>query len=189
MRAPLKAVVLVLILCAPLVHAGQGQGQGYIGASVGGARTEGEISLISVDGSDLGFKLFGGYRFTPNFGLEAGYTDLGSVEARQGLVLVEAGVTGWTAEAVGVAPIGESFEVFAKGGLFFAATSIDSTGDLAPGLGQIPYSNTERNAEFTLGIGGAFKFKHLGIRAELEFFGSEVVDQVYLFSLGLEYRF
>ena len=185
MKTPLRVAVLVLILSAPLVHAGQG----YVGGSVGGARTEGEISLVSVDGSDLGFKLFGGYRFTENFGLEAGYADLGSVEARQGLVLVEAGVTGWTAEAVGIAPIGESFEVFAKAGLFFAATSIDSTGDIVPGLGQVPYSTTERDAQFTLGIGGAFKFKHLGIRAELEFFGNDFIDQVYLFSLGLEYRF
>jgi len=186
MRNPLRAVAaLVLALSAPLAHAGQG----YVGASAGGSRIEGEIDLIPLDGTEPGFKLFGGYRFTPHFGVEAGYADLGSAEAGQGVVNVQAEVTGWNAEAVGVAPVGERFEVFGKAGLFFAATALDSTGDLVPGVGQVPYSTTERDVDFTLGIGGAFKFKHLAIRAELEYFGSDALDQVYLISAGIEYRF
>lgn len=185
MKVSLGAIVLALILCAPLVHAEQG----YVGVSAGGSKIEGEIDLVPLEGTDVGFKLFGGYRFTGNFGLEAGYADLGSNDATQDPVTVKAAVAGWTAEAQGVAPVGERFEVFATAGLFLAETEIDSSGDVLPGVGATPRSTTERDVEFTLGVGGAFKFKHLAIRAELEYYSNESLDQVYLFSAGLEYRF
>jgi OOP family OmpA-OmpF porin len=179
MRAPSRAAFLVLVLFVPAVHAGQG----YVGAGVGGANVQAEIDLIPLDETALGFKLFGGYRFTDHFGLEFGYADFGSQEATQDTATLKTEISGWTAVGTGVAPIGERFELFGKAGLFFAATSIDSTG------GFEPFSRTERETELTLGAGGAFKLRRLAIRVELEYFGAEAVDSVYMLSAGLEYRF
>jgi len=170
---------LALVLCAPLAQAEQG----YVGGSIGGANVQAEIDLIPLDETTAGFKLFGGYRFTDHFGLEFGYADFGTQEAQMDTATLQTSVAGWTAEAMGVAPIGERFEIFGKAGMIFAATEIKSTGNIQP------YEENERMAEFTVGVGGAFKFKHLAIRAELEYFSNEQVDSIFLLSAGIEYRF
>ena len=179
MRTPLRASVLAMMLCAPLAHAGQG----YVGVSVGGANVQAEIDLISLDETTAGFKLFGGYRFTDHFGLEFGYVDFGTQEATMDTATLKTSIAGWTAVATGVAPMGERFELFGKAGLIISDTEIESTGNITP------YERSDQAAEFTLGVGGAYKLGHLAIRAELEFFSSEVVDQIYLLSVGIEYRF
>jgi len=179
MRTPLRACVLAMILCAPLVHAGQG----YVGVSAGGANVQAEIDLIPLDETTAGFKLFGGYRFTDHFGLEFGYADFGTQEATMDTANLETSIAGWTAVATGVAPIGERFEIFGKAGLIFSDTEIKSTGNITP------YERSDRSAEFTLGVGGAYKFEHLAIRAELEFFTNEEVDAIVMLSVGIEYRF
>lgn len=41
--------------------------------------TNGLITSGSVDGKDIAFKIFGGYMFNRNFGVEGAYVDLGEV--------------------------------------------------------------------------------------------------------------
>ena len=51
----------------------------YGGASIGAPRYENSVNGITGHGSGASGKLFGGYQFSPNFALEAGYADLGRI--------------------------------------------------------------------------------------------------------------
>lgn len=179
MRTLLRVAVLTSILWAPAVQAGQG----YAGASIGGANVQANIDLIPLDETEPGFKLFGGYRFTDHFGLEFGYADFGTQESTMDTATLETSIAGWTAVATGVLPAGERFEIFGKAGLIFSDTTIDSTGSGSP------RETSDRAAEFTVGVGGAYKLKHLAVRAELEYFSNDQVDRILLLSAGVEYRF
>jgi OOP family OmpA-OmpF porin len=154
-----------------------------VGLSAGAANVEAEIDLVALDDTDLGFKLFGGYRFTDHFGVELGYADFGEQSARDGEAQLTTEIAGWTAEAVGLAPVGERFEVFGKLGLIFAETDFFSSG------GFEPRGVSDRTAELAAGLGGAVRLGRLAVRVELEYFANDSVDRILLLSAGLEFRF
>jgi OmpA-OmpF porin, OOP family len=53
--------------------------QTYIGISGGATRYSADCdSAVRCDKSDMGLKLYGGYKFTPHLALEGGYASLGS---------------------------------------------------------------------------------------------------------------
>ena len=89
------------------------------------------ISLTgSCDDNDNGWKIFAGYQFTPNWGIEGAYVDLGEFTANytlQGDALVDsvpvsvfgtahgkATVDGFSLALTGTAPYSDNFAVFAK---------------------------------------------------------------------------
>lgn len=85
----MKKVILTLIASAATVGAAQAQtgvaGRPYVG--VGIASEEHDYSFGGVGGTNLNrdgwkasAKVFGGYEFTPNVGVEAGYTDMRSAD-------------------------------------------------------------------------------------------------------------
>ena len=116
--------------------AAAGHAAWYGGAALGitsygygvGSFDDGSITVGSVDDEDTGWKLFGGYRFVPVFGVEVGYVDLqndfdGSTTFRgtsdgSGTLYRPGGVSvdvsnpsGWYAAAVGRLPMmGAGFE-------------------------------------------------------------------------------
>lgn len=68
----------LLLALAGLGVASLVQAQAYVGLSVGEATTDISCTgTLSCDRSDTAWKLFGGYLFHPNFGLEASYRDSG----------------------------------------------------------------------------------------------------------------
>jgi len=80
------AIVLSVALSAPAAYAKEGKGA-YLGAGVGQASAGDYCSdnarapVISCEDDDTSFKVFGGYRFTPNIAFEAAYVDLGELHA------------------------------------------------------------------------------------------------------------
>jgi OmpA-OmpF porin, OOP family len=92
----------------------------------------------TLDDSDMSFSLFGGYRVSPNFALEAGYVDFGTAEYRGSGVVDPIGaqppfaatvaqdleLTGFTAAAVGTVPLGSAFDLHARLGVLFAKTDV-----------------------------------------------------------------
>ncbi|MHB1241067.1 MAG: hypothetical protein ACYC18_11270 [Gammaproteobacteria bacterium] len=75
------------LAATPLVRA-----EGYVGVNLGQSdwhASSGDLdaalagagvtAISSVDDTDFAYKLFAGYRFNPNFALEGGYVDLGSL--------------------------------------------------------------------------------------------------------------
>src|SRR5699024_9211619 len=58
----------------------------YAGAGVG----QSMVDEWFADDEDVGFQVFGGYQFTPYFGLEGAYTNFGEVDVTGGVGEVDA---------------------------------------------------------------------------------------------------
>ena len=189
----MKRLIGNLIVLSVSAFASVCLAQGYIGGSVGLTDADADCTgTTSCDNKDTGFKFFGGYMFTPNFGVEGAYFDLGKAKQSGvvppfGNVSAEFKASGFGIYAIGVAPI-DQFSVFGKVG--FASTKVKLSGTVA-GLGSASESETNTNVAWGLGAGYNFN-KNLGIRAEWERFRgefqSEKVD-VDLLSIGVKYTF
>jgi OOP family OmpA-OmpF porin len=190
-RRLLAAAVLGL---GALVAASQASAQGfYIGGSLGqsdaddGTVIPDLITSGTVDGSDSGFKFFGGYQFNQNLGLEIAYVDLGKAtySGTFGGAPVTGGsvdTTGLNTSVVGTVPVNPSFSVFGKIGLFaWEKKARDITGG-------VPFSGTQDDVDVSFGFGAAYHLnRNLSIRAEWEQF--EAVDSISLLSIGVAYKF
>jgi OOP family OmpA-OmpF porin len=172
-------VAASLLIAAPPAFAGA-----FVGASVLDTSVEvddADGSGNSFDGSDTGFKVYGGFDFAKFFRLEASYLDLGSPDEEVGGSDVQVDINAWDGFAVLVIPIGKHFEVFGKAGLVLWDTEAEISG-----VGSEDDSGTDA----AYGIGAAFKLgKRLAVRAEYEQFDVEDIDTLDALSLGLDIRF
>jgi len=187
-----NAVAGVVIGLGALTVAPLASAQGYFGASFGSTDAgngiaQGLITSGTVDGSDSGFKLFGGYQFSQNLALEVAYVDLGQTTYSGNFfgVPVTNGkieASGVNGSLVGTFPVNPSFSFFAKAGLFaWSADARDITGG-------IPFSASDDGVDISFGIGGAFHInRNLSLRAEWERY--DAIDDISLLSIGLAYRF
>jgi OOP family OmpA-OmpF porin len=189
----IKMFAATVLVLSGLVAASQASAQGfYMGGSVGksdfdDSNTTGLITSGTVDGKDTGFKIFGGYQFNQNFGVELAYVDLGkaSYSGFFGAAPVTGGTvktSGLNISAVGTLPLGSGFALFGKAGLFaWEAKANDVTGG-------VPFSEKKDGADLSLGIGASYDFtKNFAIRAEWERF--KAVGDIDLLSIGVVYKF
>ena len=112
MTKPLVSVAAAVVLSWAITqaaHAQDGSG-GYLGASLGDSDLDGN----GLDGSSS-YRFFGGYLFTPNLGVEVGYSDLGGFDARAGGTI---DVTGAYVAGVGSFAIADRFDLLGKVGAF-----------------------------------------------------------------------
>jgi OOP family OmpA-OmpF porin len=186
----------------------------YGGASFGQSKADideaGSSAALAADGfantgftsdeSDSGFKLFVGHRFNRNFAVEGSFVMLGEVSATTTVTnLTTPRATefrvewknGFSLAAIGIAPLGERFSVFGKGGFYYAKTSA-STSIQAFGSG----SESDSNAGPLLGAGLTFDVaRNVAVRAEWERFFDVGGDHTGgegdfdFMSLGLMFRF
>lgn len=177
--------------------------QGYIGASIGQSDFKIDCAgLTTCDTKDTGYKLFGGYMFTPNLGIEGGWVDLGKakgtgdvdVDTGEGIIVVPATAelksSGLFLAGIAAAPIG-SGSVFAKVGLSNLKSEVTVSA-----LGASDSTST-RHTDVFYGIGAGYNFtKNFGMRVEWERFRikysdgvEEFKDNVDLLSIGVTYRF
>ena len=184
--------VVLAMSCLLSAHA---FAQPYVGFSLGQADVGEELIVPElldpggrVDGKDGAFKLFGGYQFNRNFALEAAMVDLGDMTYSG--TFAGAPVTGGRVQnsglnlsAVGVLPLGQSFVVFGKVGMFlWYSEATDVTG------GAFFYSE-EDGADLSVGLGASIALgQRVSLRAEWERFDMSNVD-VDLVTLGFAYRF
>ena len=171
----------------------QASAQGVLGGSIGQGDIDEEVAsgLItsgSVDGKDTAWKLFGGYMFSPNLGIEGAYVNLGEVSYSgeffgSPVTGGKVEITGFTIAALGNLPINEQFSVFGKLGLFvWEAEASDITGGL-------PFSDKADGTDLMFGVGLGYQFsRNLGVRAEYEMFAADEAD-AGLVSIGIVWRF
>ena len=110
----------LLVVCgvfAASVAQAQVEGSGgYFGLSAGQVMVQDYcdndpgVTITSCDDEDTGYRIFGGYKFNKNFALEGAYVNLGNYPA-SGIFIgtpfsVEVEITGLTAQAVGMVPMG-----------------------------------------------------------------------------------
>ena len=186
----LAASALALSGALAATHA---SAQAFIGGSIGQSDMDEEIAagLITsgtVDAKDTGYKIFGGYMFNRNFGIEGAYVNLGEVSYSGDFFgsPVTGGkveVSGFNISALGAVPINEQFSVFGKIGLLlWDAEASDTTGG-------VPFSAKEDGTDISFGIGVNYDFtRNLGVRAEWEVFKTDEADATLL-SIGVVWKF
>ena len=186
----------------------------YVGAGAGYSRVKfndnafavagATASSLSKDESDTGFKLFGGYQFNQNIGVELGYVDLGRFNATRTVTAPAAGTvatnirtSGGFLDLVGTLPLQNNFSLLGKVGAIYSETkaSLATTGAVAlvAGVNRNPKEN---ETNFKLGLGAQYDFtKTVGLRAEWERFfklgktNTTGEGDVDLYSLNLIIRF
>jgi len=187
-RAPI-ALTLALFSALPL----SAFAQAYVGVGLGQSDAHIDCSgTTSCKKTDTAAKVFGGYMFTPNVGLEAAYYDQGkatltATDPELGNLRGEFKGDGVGVYALGVLPFGDA-SVFVRLGVVSANITGTAT---ASSLGSASLS--ERHSDLAVGLGAGYKISSmLGARLEYErvrvkFQGTD--NNVDLFTLSLLYSF
>ena len=205
---------VALLLAWPVAHAQTGPEGFYLGGGIAevwatdlnqgainvAVQSQGlGIRTTCADDSTTGWRLFGGYRFNGNFALEAGYSWLGRYDF-QGQVIEDPGTVqgtfkarDWSLSLLGIAPVQEGLDLFAKFGVGRWKTSLSASGTFS-GRG-VQGSDASGTAPIA-GLGGQMQINLAWqARAECERFfrvgsasgtGQTALD---VCSLNLLYRF
>lgn len=182
----------IAIAAAALMLSSAAFAQGYAGAAGGAAKLDFDCSgTTTCDTTSAGWKLFGGYKFSPNWGVEVNYFDFGKATATlgTGTGILSGDVKG-TALGAGVAffaPFAPQWYGVARLGV--ASTKAKITGSFGGFSGSD--SETSTNAYYGLGLGYAMS-KNLSIEGAIDFsrfkYAGESVD-ARLASIGLSFSF
>mgnify|MGYP001267342791 CR=1 FL=1 len=183
----------------------------YIGAAFGHAKTGADLDLAdglrsegftvistNTDDTDVGFKVFAGYQFNPNFAIEASYLNFGEFESNAQTVVLgeplavnsDISVEGFGFALVGKLPIQNGFSVYGKLGLVAWDADIDVRTDTL--IGDISFSDGEDGIDPFYGVGAEYEIDQLILRAEFERYDlSEGGDdfEIDLISASIGYRF
>jgi OOP family OmpA-OmpF porin len=191
-RIAVFATTLALALVAtPAVLANGfyvGGAFGQTSADIDGASMQGFGSSVDVDDTDTGYKLFGGYNFMKHFSVEAGYVDVGesSIDATAGTLTssMTAEADGFSASAVGILPIGERFNVFAKYGFYQWDAEVTAS---MTGLGSFSASDDGTDPTYGLGFGWNVS-ERSNLRFEADRYELDTLD-VDTYTVGYAFSF
>jgi OOP family OmpA-OmpF porin len=167
---------------------GTGQGHASVG-SVTGTITSvtPNIVVTGTEGktSDTAFKLYFGYQYTPNWGIEAGYNDLGNnfsarITATDGSTTVvgdaSSKIDNWYIAATGTLPLANGLSLLGKVG---AARSSVRGKDLCSGTLCVSL-DTSRRTSLLVGVGTEYAFsKQWAARLEYEDYGKSSADDIW----------
>ena len=145
-RLGLTTLAALWLMAATAVQADTQPGF-YAGVGIGNASAEDDVS--GFDGSDTGFKLFGGYSFNDNFAVELAYLDGGAPDDRFGNINVELEVSGLNASAVGRLPVSNTVSLFGK--LGFASYDVEATAS----SGGLSASEDDSDTALSYGVGAS----------------------------------
>lgn len=197
MRSRMRATALLLCLNFGLVTAAQAAEPGWYLVGFGGESSAGGLSQTQVDDnlaaifgsvglevvdasstlddSDTGFGLIGGYQMNDYLAFEFGYVDLGSISYRAtGTVtdgveqaaaeaILESEADGPVVSVLGILPIGDRFSVFGRAGLSLmnakgsARLTVDGISDRA--------SQSSQKSDLMFGAGMEYALtRHFAVR-------------------------
>jgi opacity protein-like surface antigen len=167
----MKAFAALALLTATVAVPAMAQTNWYAGVGVG----RGNLNVSGTDLTGLGnaqvedngtvWGLDLGYRFHPNFALEAGYYDLGKYDfsGRAGAVNVtgNAKLESYSISLVATAPLGEQFDLYGRVGYAHSKFKFSATGPINSAFAA------DTQDEATYGIGGHWWFnRQVGLYAE-----------------------
>ena len=197
MKKTLFAAVATTLLAASPAFAADDTGF-YVGAGVGNFAANSDLIYNGKDwdGSDFGYKVFGGYQFMKWLAAEAEYVDGGEPDDNfnspafpDDRLKASVGITGFVGSAVGIWPIGESFNLFGK--LGFIYWDADGSAKIRDEVGTIVKTSVgEDGTDFAWGVGGTWNFTEtFGVRAEYQGFELSNFDSVDFASASIIWRF
>jgi OOP family OmpA-OmpF porin len=186
--ATLLAAALVAA-AGPVAAQGQSDAGWYIGGAYGMTSFDLDTTGItnpSLDDSDSGFKIYGGFQFNKHLGAEVGYVDFGKASISGSLSGIpftgNIDVTAFTFAGVGTLPLNESFALFGKVGLW----TWDATANVSA-LGSAG-SADDSGTDVFFGVGARYNLnKNFALTLEVEMYDSD--DSVTMTSLGVRYQF
>ena len=166
--------------------------QSYFGIGIGGAHG----SIPSLNTTVLGipvtasaektnetsYKLYGGYQFTPNWGLEVGYDDLGnkySVAGSLGGTPYNATykMDNWYVAATGTLPLQGGFSLLAKLGV--SAKKV-AGGQICSGATCASFAADDSKTDVMVGVGAQYTFmNNWAARLEYENYGKMSGDDIW----------
>jgi OOP family OmpA-OmpF porin len=164
-RLLVAAALGALWACGAAAQASAPENGWYLG---GGIRP----ALPQIEDTDIGYRHFGGYRFSRRWGVELGYSDLGrGSEGEHGLFEAQklgAQTSAWTLAGTGVLPLGNAFSI--QGRLGVSLTTPDAT-LMAPGSG-IGSAFPRHRPTVLWGFGGQYDLTgSVGLRVDYNNFG------------------
>ena len=172
--------LLIAVAIAGACAAAPASAQWYIGGGVGAAQAKlGSFSPAAgatANGNssrDTSWKIYGGYQFTPNWGLEAQYTDLGKYDYTVTAGAVSASgsykAQQWSIAGTGTLPLSNNFYLMAKLGISSNHVSGSNACGAIVGCTSVSGGN---KTDLLAGLGVGYNFnKNWGIRFEYENFG------------------
>ena len=131
----------------------------YLGAGVGLATHDGceECDSTKITGTELGFKVLGGYQFHTNGAVEATWHYFGKAETTEDSTHESYGAS---LALLGILPLNPSTDVFFKAGAFFGRIEDESSSSIVDSSGFSPI----------VGLGVNFHFADsLIVRGEVEY--------------------
>lgn len=177
----------------------------YLGAGIGHAMLDNSTLDdlddlgFDTDDNDIGYKLFAGYQFNPNFAVEASYLDFGDFTADltvtngtdTGTADAKASVDGFGFAVLGKLPIQGPFSLYGKLGLI--AWDGEATGTARVNGNLVAHERESADdIDPFYGVGAEYIVNQLVIRAEYERYDlSESGEdfEIDLISGSLGYRF
>jgi len=178
MKKVIAGSILLVALAASPAFADKGFSAG---ASLGYSNITIGDSGVNADFNDFGYKVFGNYMFTDNWGVEGSWLDFGNLSENIGGVDAEINADGFDLFAVGSFPVSDKVDLFGKAGFISwdASTKLDGVD-----------AGSDDGNDLALGFGGRLKTSNnFGLRAEYEWFDIQDTDSAWLLSVGFEYSF
>lgn len=138
------AIAVLAAAAAPMAAHAQGS---YVGAGLGYAEQKVSIDTFGhFKESDLALKVFTGFNFDKNFGIEAGFTDLGTAEYANGRVGSKA--RSFYVAGTATLPLSEKFALTAKLGVAKNRAKV-----VRHGFGD----EKDKKTDTLIGVGGTLK--------------------------------
>jgi hypothetical protein len=175
-------VILAAALVGGLVSQADAASGLYLGAGLGQSSVKDSSSAGTLDATDTAYKAFVGYRFNMipiiDLAVEGGYTDFGKPSQTFSGQNVQFKLHGYDAAGLLIFPLGP-FDLYGKVGMLSWSADATSGGSTSSTTGTDPF----------YGIGAAFYFWKIGVRAEAEQYKIKDVDRVLMYSLSALFQF
>ncbi len=188
----MKKLIIALVTTAAAAAMGAAHAEGgYVGAGVSTSDHNfklGGASNVDGDGWKAAGKIFGGYEFTPVWGVEAGYTDLRSADGTYnigttpGSINTDGSRTYLAAKAT--MPVNDQVSVYGKLGVGYSKLDVSTT---VPGA-----SWNDNKTEAYGGIGAQYNLnKQVALTLEYERYGKskDIGAKADAITVGARYSF
>ena len=153
----------------------------YFGGSIGPSFvntkiTDIDMDDITIDGKDMAYKIYAGYKLPAFLALEGGYRNLGKISDE----ISEINNQGWDLNAKANLSLGP-LQLFGKAGAFFNNVKVTFADPIHPDI-------NENNTKFMFGFGAGLNIERLGLRAEWESLDISSDNKVSMLTAGITYR-